>query len=124
MTRKMLAPGAALLFALSLNLMAAGGGANTWKGYVTDTWCGLNRAQAAPTAECTVSCVKGHHAKYAFFNFADQKVYVLNPQNLAARYAGQKVVVKGTAGGQEQFQTEKGPATGAVITASSITPER
>lgn len=113
----------ALIFAGSLSfLIAAGGGAQVWKGYVTDTWCGLNRVNRAPSAECTVSCVKDRHAQYAFFNFADKKVYVLNPQSLAAKYAGQTVTVKGTTGRVARFTTEKGPATGLIITASSITP--
>lgn len=125
MPKKLLAAGAAIALAASLTLFAAGNGANVaWKGYVTDTWCGLNRTKRAPTAECTVQCVKDRQAKYAFFNFADQKVYVLNPQDLAARYAGRTVMVKGTVAGQEKFQTAKGPGTGTVITASSITPER
>ncbi|MGH9404622.1 MAG: hypothetical protein ACRD3D_02165 [Terriglobia bacterium] len=125
MPKILISAGAVVVLAVSLSAWAAGsGGTMVWKGYVTDTYCGLNRVRKAPTAECTVSCVKDRHAKYAFFNIADKKVYILNPQSLAAKYAGQTVVVRGTVGGQEQFQTMKGPGTGAIITASSITAEQ
>jgi hypothetical protein len=103
--------------------MAGAGETQTLKGYVTDTYCGFNRVSRPPTKECTLKCVRDDHAKYALFNFADKKVYILNPQDEAAKYAGQTVVVKGTVGGNEQFATMKGSDSGAVITASSITPE-
>ena len=102
--------------------LAAGGAEQTWKGYVTDTYCGFNRVNKPPTEECTVKCIREEHAKYAFFNFADKKVYVLNPQAEAAKYAGQTVVVKGTAAGHEKFSTWKGAGEGAIITAASISP--
>jgi hypothetical protein len=114
---------AAAVFAAALGLSAApDGSVQTLKGYVTDTYCGLNRASRPPTAECTVKCVRDQHAKYAFFNFADKKVYILNPQSEAAHYAGQTVIVKGTVSGNEKFATMKGPDSGSVLTATSITP--
>jgi hypothetical protein len=114
----------AAVFAAALCVSAApDGSVETLKGYVTDTYCGFNRISRPPTAECTLKCVRDEHAKYAFFNFADKKVYILNPQSEAAKYAGQSVVVKGTVGGNEKFNTMKGPDSGAIITASSITPE-
>ena len=112
------------MLAASGTLLAAPSGAShTWKGYVTDTYCGFNRVNKAPTAKCTLECVKNEHAKYAFFNFADKKVYVLNPQSEAAKYAGKTVEVKGTVAGSEKFATGNGPGSGAIISASSITPE-
>src|SRR5579872_6375545 len=116
MARRFLAAGAILFF-------AANRPEQTWQGYVTDTYCGFNRVNKVPTASCTLECVKKEHAKYAFFNFANKKVYVLNPQAEAAKYAGKTVTVKGTVGGREKFATGKGPSAGAIITASSITPE-
>jgi hypothetical protein len=90
-------------------------------GYVTDTWCGVNRDTKAPTAECTKSCVKTQSAKYAFYNFADQKVYILNPQSLAEKYAGDKVTIWGTIDRATQaFATMRGPGEGQTITAHSI----
>lgn len=94
----------------------------SWKGYVTDTYCGFNRVNKAPTASCTYKCVQEQHAKYAFFNFADKKVYILNPQSEAAKYAGQTVEVKGAVAGRENFVTANGSSSGGVIAASSITP--
>lgn len=124
MTNQLLGIAAILLFSGSLHsLPAASGPAQTWKGYVTDTYCGFNRVNKAPTASCTLECIRKEHAKYAFYNFADKKVYILNPQSEAGKYAGQTVTVKGTVGGQEKFATGKGPSSGAIITASSITPE-
>lgn len=112
------------LFAGSLSFVApANNPTVTWSGYVTDTYCGFNRVDKPPTASCTKECVKNKAAKYAFFNLADKKVYILNPQAEAAKYAGQTVMVKGTLGGLEKFSTGQGPSSGAILTASSITPE-
>ncbi len=112
------------LFAGSLSFLAPSRNPSvTWSGYVTDTYCGFNRVNKPPTASCTTECVKNKDAKYAFFNFADKKVYVLNPQTEAAKFAGQTVVVKGTLGGVEKFSTDKGSSSGTILRASSITPE-
>ena len=123
MTKRAVAAAAILLFAGSLILFAANRPEQTWQGYVTDTYCCFNRVSKAPTKSCTLECVKSKHAKYAFYNFVDKKVYILNPQSEAAKYAGQTVTVKGTVGGHEEFATGKGSSAGAIITASSITPE-
>ncbi len=123
MKRLVIALAAALVAAaFSIPALAGAGSVETLKGYVTDTYCGFNRVSRPPTKECTLKCVKDDHAKYALFNFADKKVYILNPQDEAAKYAGQTVVVKGTVGGNEQFTTMKGSDSGAIFTASSITP--
>ena len=124
MTKRFVIAMAVAVFAGALSLPAAESGeTQTLKGYVTDTWCGLNRVSRPPTAECTLKCVRDQHAKYALFNFADKKVYILNPQGEAAKYAGQTVVVQGTVDGREEFSTMKGSDAGAIITASSISPE-
>lgn len=122
MTRRLFGAGLLFLFAGSLSVLAAPNGATqTWMGYVTDTYCGYNRVNKPPTAICTFKCVQEQHAKYAFYNFADKKVYVLNPQSEAARYAGETVMVKGTLAGHEAFATSKGEGSGEIIAASSIT---
>ena len=123
MTKRSLVTGTMLFFAGCLAVLAANRPAQTWKGYVTDTYCGFNRVNKPPTKSCTLECIKNEHAKYAFYNFADKRVYVLNPQSEAAKYAGKTVTVTGTVGGQEKFATGKGPGAGAIINASSITPE-
>jgi hypothetical protein len=99
-------------------------GAGKWTGYVTDTWCGVNRDTKPPTADCTAQCVNEQGAKYALYNLADGSVYVLNPQSLASRYAGKRVVVKGTLDGKTvHMTTMRGDREGKTITASSISPE-
>jgi hypothetical protein len=124
MSRRVFAASFIFLFAGSLSVLAAPNGATqTWTGYVTDTYCGFNRVNKPPTAMCTFKCVQEQHAKYAFYNFADKKVYVLNPQSEAAKFAGQTVIVKGVVGGHEEFATEKGASSGAILNASSIAPE-
>jgi hypothetical protein len=121
MTSRLFGAGLLLLFAGSLGVLAAPNGATqTWMGYVTDTYCGYNRVKKPPTAVCTFKCVQEQHAKYAFFNFADKKVYVLNPQSEAAKFAGQTVMVKGTLAGHEAFATSNGEGAGEIIAASSI----
>jgi hypothetical protein len=123
MTKRLVMLLAAVMVAAALSLSAGESETQTLKGYVTDTYCGFNRVSRPPRKECTLKCVKEDNAKYAFFNFADKKVYILNPQSEAEKYAGQTVVVTGTVGGNEQFTTMKGSDSGSVITASSITPE-
>lgn len=113
---------AILVLAGTFSTFATNVGQQSWRGYVTDTYCGYNRVNQPPTAECTVKCVKNQHAKYAFFNFADKKVYILNPQSEAAKYAGQTVVVKGKISGHENYLSAQGSTSGDVISASSIVP--
>lgn len=74
MMKKVMSTGAILLFSGSFGSLAtaANGAAQTWRGYVTDTYCGFNRVNKPPTAARTLECVKSEHAKYAFFNFADK----------------------------------------------------
>ena len=124
MTKRSFVATALFFFGAPLTVLAAPKGTTkTWKGYITDTYCGFNRVNEPPTASCTTKCVQEQHAKYAFFNFADKKVYVLNPQDEAAKYAGQTVTVAGTVSGLEKFATRKRQSSGAIITASAITPE-
>lgn len=122
MNQRMLLAIAAIALATLSASAAKGTATRTFKGYVTDTYCGFNRVNQPPTKKCTLECVRDRHAKYAFFNFANQKVYVLNPQEEAAKYAGQTVVIQGTVGGHANFTTMRGPDSGAIITALSIAP--
>ena len=64
----------------------------TWTGTVTDTIDGATDADPARITEN----VKEHGAMYAFIESKSKIVYVLNPQNVAAPFAGRAVVVKGT----------------------------
>jgi hypothetical protein len=78
----------------------------TWTGVVTDTIGGAADTEAARVTEN----VKEHGALYAFMESKTKKIYVLNPQNVAAPYAGREVTVKGTV-----------DTATITITASSIT---
>ena len=112
---------AILLSAGTLNfLSAATGKTETWKGYVTDTWCGLDRANKPPTVACTKLCLGNRGAKYALFDVVHKKLYVLNPQDEAAKYAAQMVTVTGTLTDGTQMVTSQGSISGSTILASSI----
>lgn len=78
----------------------------TWTGTVTDTIDGASEAEASRITEN----VREHGALYAFMESKTQRIYVLNPQNVAAGYAGRAVIVKGTV-----------DTATITITASSIT---
>src|ERR1700722_8967274 len=111
-----------MLAAGALDLAAfAHGEGQRMKRYVTGTWCGVNRDTKAPTAACTYECVKEKAAKFAFYNFADKKVYILNPQKMAAAYAGKQIILHGSIRPDTQhFSNMRGPSDAQVITASSI----
>ena len=53
----------------------------------------------AAKAECTSKCVKSHGAKYALYDEAAKKVYILQPQDKADGHAGHEVTVEGTLDG-------------------------
>jgi hypothetical protein len=121
MSKRILAASAVLLFAGALSILAAANGkTGTWKGYVTDTWCGLDRETKAPTVACTNLCLQNKGAKYALYEVVNNKLYVLNPQDQAAKYAAKMVIVTGTLGDSTQLVTAKGAIPGSAIIASSI----
>jgi hypothetical protein len=100
---------------------AANNNTGTWKGYVTDTWCGVNRDTKVPTSQCTKDCLKTKNAKLAFYSLEDKNVYLLNPQDMAAKYAGELVTVTGTIGTDvTPITTMRGPSEGKTITVVSI----
>jgi hypothetical protein len=74
------------------------GKAGSWSGVITDDMCGAKGAKAEHAA-CASKCVKEHGAKYALYNTADKKVYILDPQDKAAEHAGHEVTVAGTVDG-------------------------
>jgi ATP/ADP translocase len=121
MSKRILAVSAVLLFAGALSFLAAANNkTETWKGYVTDTWCGLHRATEAPTVACTNLCLQNKGAKYALYDVVNNKLYILNPQAEAARYAAKMVTVTGTVGDSAQLVTAQGTIPGSTIIASSI----
>jgi ATP/ADP translocase len=122
MVKRFLAIGAAVIFAGALSFLAANSKTQTWKGYVTDTWCGLHRETEAPTVACTNLCLSNKGAKYALFDVVNNKLYVLTPQDQAAKYAAQMVTVTGTLGDDTKMVTAQGTMPGSTIVASSIVP--
>jgi ATP/ADP translocase len=121
MSKRILAVTAVLLFAGALNFLAAANTkTETWKGYVTDTWCGLHRETEAPTVACTNLCLQNKGAKYALFDVVHNKLYILNPQTEAAKYAAKMVTVTGTIGDSAKLVTAQGTIPGSTIIASSI----
>src|SRR5580704_3151159 len=124
-SKRFLTACAVILFAGALSFLAAANSkTETWKGYVTDTWCGLHRETEKPTVACTNLCLSNKGAKYALFDVVNNKLYILNPQEQAAKYAAQLVTVTGTLGETAQMVTAKGTISGSTIVASSISAAR
>ncbi len=74
----------------------APGGQNTWSGYVTDTHCGTHcqlTSNMKPDLKCIRLCVK-KGSKYGLWS--GDRVYVLEPQTQAAKFAAKEVEVTGT----------------------------
>jgi len=88
----------ALALMAGLSLAADKGKEGSWSGWVTDTQCGA-KGDNAKHADCATKCVKDHGAKYALYNPADKKVYILDPQDKAVGHAGHHVKVTGTVEG-------------------------
>lgn len=66
-----------------------------WQGYVTDTHCGTNcqvTKDMTPDKKCVVRCVR-RGSKYGLW--VQDRVYVLEPQATAARFAAKNVRVNG-----------------------------
>jgi hypothetical protein len=120
MVKNLLAVFAVVLVAGTLSFLPAANNSQTWKGYVTDTWCGLDRANKPPTVACTKLCLNNRGAKYALFDVVHNKLYVLNPQTEAAKYTAQMVTVTGTLTVGAQMITSEGTVSGSTIIASSI----
>jgi hypothetical protein len=106
MNRRLLFTAFILLIGARLALASPTIKAGTWTGTVTDTIDGATETEPARITEN----VKEHGALYAFVDSKTRRVYVLNPQNSAAPYAGRAVIVKGTV-----------DSATITITASSIT---
>lgn len=98
MTKRLLAAAMAVLFCAGVGFAAGTHTQKTAKektltGVITDTHCGLG-PHMGPPAECVKKCV-GMGAKYALASHG--KVYVLDPQSMAAEHpGGSHVRVKGT----------------------------
>jgi hypothetical protein len=92
MNRRVLFAALVLLIGARLAIASPTIKSGTWTGTVTDTIDGASEAEPARVTEN----VREHGALYALVDSKTKRVYVLNPQNDAAPYAGREVVVKGT----------------------------
>jgi len=75
------------------------GAQQSWVGYVTDTHCGTNcqvTKNMTPDLKCIRRCVK-KGSKYGLWS--GNKVYALEPQAEATRFAAKSVKVTGTLSG-------------------------
>ncbi len=82
--------GSLLLLALSAMMLYA----EEWTGYISDSKCAATQAESADHASCARSCIaKGAAAVLV----SQRKVYDLDNQKEAKKFAGEKVLVKGTA---------------------------
>lgn len=88
---------------LSLALLAAVGllaaqGQQTFTGTVTDDVCARadhSQMRMGPTdAECAAACIDAHGAMYVLYD--GNNAYTLSDQKAAAKFAAQKVKVRGT----------------------------
>lgn len=93
----------ACLVAMSNQTDARGGqdaAQRTWQGLVTDTHCGTNcqvTKDMTPDKKCVRLCVR-KGSKYGLW--VEHHVYVLEPQETAARFAARDVTVTGTLNGE------------------------
>ena len=78
-----------LVFVLSAAVLHA----EQWTGYISDAKCGL-KGESADHAECAKDCIKSGIA--AVF-VSGGKLYTLDKQSEAKKFAGEKVVLTGTA---------------------------
>ena len=97
MSKRIAAILALVLIAGALSLTMAAGTEGTWKGIVTDKMCATKGVNLTDS-ECAKKCVAGGD-KYALYNTADKKVYVLQPADKIAAHAGHEVTIKGTLDG-------------------------
>ena len=66
----------------------------SWKGWITDSRCGVAGAHPGDK-ECAKSCVK-KGAKYVFVEDLNNKIYLLDPQDQVEAHAGDHVQITGT----------------------------
>ena len=80
-------------------------GSVTVTGFLTDTRCGAKGANALHV-DCARRNVASGKAKYALYDQRTKKLYVLDPQNTAVTYLGQRVQMTGTVSFGEQLNSD------------------
>lgn len=97
MKNRFLLGAAITLVSAGFAFAAPAGKSGTWTGVVGETHCGATMTDAA----CVTKCVNEGKGQYALIDTKTKKVYVLDKQDDAAKYAGQKVKVKGSMDGDK-----------------------
>jgi uncharacterized ParB-like nuclease family protein len=96
--RKCLAAGFLGIAALSVAVLAAAQGKQTFTGKITDDECPLASHEAMQMGpndvECTIACVEVHGASYVLYDGTHS--YRLSDQQTPKKFAAQKVTVTGT----------------------------
>ncbi len=78
-------------------LASAAVGQQTFTGIITDDMCGKADHKAmnmGPDAKCVSECIKGMDGKYVLYD--GKTTYILSDQKGTAKFAAQKVTVRGT----------------------------
>jgi hypothetical protein len=84
-----------LTAALCLVVLLSAGAlyAGEWTGYISDSKCAAKKGESADHAVCAKGCIgKGDSAVLV----SSGKVYTLDKQDDAKKFAGEKVTLKGT----------------------------
>ena len=82
----------------------------TFQGEISDTQCAFNvhsstnsqdemirtHTMGGTPEECALACVRRNGGKYVLIDRAHSKMYRLDPQKEAEKFAGKEVVVRGT----------------------------
>jgi hypothetical protein len=117
MTKRLSAVFALILFAGALNFLAAANDKpQTWKGVVTLVCTAPPAAGSAAAA--------GDACRFALFTPSDKKLYVLNPQEQAAKFSKRAVTVTGTisTAAKTKMATNDGVVDASTIQVASIAP--
>jgi hypothetical protein len=83
--------------------------ADTWTGWITDANCAGPEGAKAEHKDCAARCHK-NGAALVFYNPADEKVYKLDKQDLAAKHIGEQVKLTGKADGDKILIESIAPA--------------
>jgi hypothetical protein len=121
MSKRLSAVFAVILFAGALNFLAkADDKPQTWKGVVTLV-CAAAPAAGSPAASSAASATDA--CRFTLFTPADKKLYVLNPQEGAAKYSKRAVTVTGTLStAKTKVATADGVVDASTIQVAKIAP--
>ena len=82
---------------LAATRVFAAGPAQTFTGVITDSMCGKSHKAmgVTPDSQCVRDCVRADPSRYKYSLYDGKNVYILSDQQTPARFAAQKVTVKG-----------------------------